>query len=64
MCFFGRSRSQPAPVPAPVAQPAATPAVDVNAEQDEQRRRMAAMDANTQDSMAAATAAPKTVLGG
>jgi len=51
-------------VPAPVAQPAATPAVDVNAEQDEQRRRMAAMDANTQDSMAAATAAPKTVLGG
>lgn len=65
MCFFGRSNRSPVPAMAEQAQAAAQPqAVDMNAQQDEQRRRMAAMDANTQDNMAAATAAPKTVLGG
>lgn len=63
MCFFGSSKSAPAPVTAPVAQPQAAATPDMNAQQDEQRRRVAAMNSADQTSMAAATAAPKTVLG-
>lgn len=66
MCFFGGSnKSQPV-----VAQPT-TPVANMNTptmadQQDAQRRRMAAADANAGGDAAMtaqATAAPKTVLG-
>lgn len=67
MCFFGSSnKSQPVVAqPAAATQPQST-GMDMAAQQDEQRRRIAAADANAGADSAmtmAASAAPKTVLG-
>lgn len=70
MCFFGRSRSSPPPVAAAVQQATAAPGMDMNAQQDEQRRRLAASNANTQSMVDSAmttqtaSAVGRTVLGG
>lgn len=70
MCFFGSSKSQPAPMVQTMATQAQEAGAFDQAKADEQRRRMAASNAGTQGMVDSAmttqtaSAAGRTVLGG